>query len=154
MKSGFDDFRNATFTVCINKDCVPATFTQHASGELYPTGDKCDKEGDPAGGCVETVPGFFEREVEKITEDFVLSIVTENSIVVVNETIRASQTSAHLKSVCYRVRETDKGYELDIPPAWELRTNPVQPGCEFGNGWDPEEYSKKPVEKVSIQVCV
>lgn len=152
MKTGYDDFKNATFIVCINNDCSPATFSQESTGELYPTGDKCDKEGDPQGGCVETVPGFFARSLEKVTGDIELSITTEDSVIIVNETIHIPNAKTYLKSVCYRVRPTEHSFELDIPPTWELRTNPTDPGCEFGNAWEPVEFSKKPVDTVSIQV--
>ena len=151
MEEGFDDFRNSSFVVCINDNCTSTSFSQEASGELYPTGDTCDKPEDPEGGCVETVPGYFTQELDVFTGDVSLKILSDD-LIVVNETIHIPNSKTYLKSICYRVRSSDKGYELDLPPTWELRAHPTDAGCEFGNSWEPIEYSKKPVNKISLQV--
>lgn len=152
MQTGLDDFKNATFSVCINGDCSPAAFSQEFTGALYPTGDKCDKEGDPKEGCVSTVPGYFIRKLENVPKTIDLAIYTEDSKIVVNATISIPSSKTFLKSICYRVRPAINDYELDIPPKWPLRTNPSDPGCEFGNAWEPVEFSKKPVDSVPIIV--
>ena len=151
MEEGFDDFRNSSFVVCINDNCTSTSFSQEASGELYPTGDTCNKPEDPKGGCVETVPGYFTQELDVFTGDVTLKILSDD-LIVVNETIHIPNSKTYLKSICYRVRSSDKGYELDLPPTWELRAHPTDAGCEFGNSWEPIEYSKKPVNKISLQV--
>ena len=151
MSVGLDDFRNASFVVCVNDNCTDASFSEEASGDLYPTGDKCDKPEDPEGGCVETVPGYFTKELDVFSGDVFLKVLSDGMIVV-NETIHIPNSKTYLKSICYRVRSGEKGYELDLPPTWELRAHPTEAGCEFGNSWEPIEYSKKPLNKISLQI--
>lgn len=150
---GYDAFKKASFTYCLNDDCFSPELVEKASGDYYPVGDACDKDTDPKEGCVKTSVAYFSHSVKEVKDEVSLSLLNELDIVIANATIKVPSKS-FLKSVCFRVRNTAAGYVLDVPPEWKLRMNQNDTGCSFGNGWDPVEFSKKSVESVAFQVEV
>ena len=152
-EEGYDTFLAANFSLKVNGETVPFGKEFVIPQGLIPTGDSCNLEGDPEGGCVRD--DFFYNKIEvKVPTDAksVAFDILHNDRVIINGTAATSSSQGLLRSLCFRVRDENETYVLDTPARWDLRLNDGEAGCEFSNSWEPLRYEKADSEKSESRV--